>query len=72
MVETLSSSVGGAGSIPGRGVRELGSHMPCGQKKHKKTKKHTKAWNRSNVVAANSMKTLEMVHVQKKKLLKNK
>ena len=39
-------------------ARELGSHMPCGRK--------TKTWNRNNILT-NSIKTLKMVHIKKKK-----
>ena len=39
-------------------VRELGSHMPPGQK--------SKTLNRSNTVT-NSIETLKMVHIKKKK-----
>ena len=39
-------------------VRELRSHMPCGQK--------IKTYNRSNVVT-HSIKTLKMVHIKEEK-----
>ena len=44
--------------IPGQ---ELGSHVPCGQK--------SKTQNRSSIVA-NSIRTLKMFHIKKKKNLK--
>ena len=44
-------------------VREPRLHMPCGQ--------NTKIENRSNIVT-NSVKTLKMVHVKKKKIKKKK
>ena len=39
VVKTSPSNAGGAGSIPGQKLR---SHMPCGQKKRKKTQKTKK------------------------------
>ena len=57
MVRTLPSSAGGMGSIPGQGVK-----IPHGSG----PKKIQNINNRSNITT-NSIKTLEMVHIQKKK-----
>ena len=46
--------------IPGQ---ELGSHVPCGQK--------SKTQNRSSIVA-NSIRTLKMFHIKKKKKILKK
>ena len=61
MVETSPSNAGGMGSIPDQGGEiSHASQQPSPPKKIN---------NRSNI-ATNSMKTLKMVHVQKKPLKK--
>ena len=57
VVKTLHSNAGGVGSTPGQGAK---IHMPPGKK--------PKTWNRSNIVI-NSIKTVKMVHIKKKKKL---
>ena len=56
VVKTSPSNAGGAGSIPGRGAKIPHASRPKNQ-------------NRSNTVT-NSIKTLKMVHIKKKKILK--
>ena len=58
MVKALSSNAWGVGLIP---VEELRSQMPGDQKKTKTERK------RSSVVT-NSIKTLKMAHIKKKRL----
>ena len=53
VVKTSPSNTGGADSIPGRGAKIPHASRPRNQ-------------NRSNIVT-NSIKTLKMVHVKKKK-----
>ena len=60
MIKTLPSNAGGAGSIPGQGVR-----IP-----YASWWKNKKPENRNNIVT-NLVKTLKMVHI-KKAILKNK
>ena len=59
VVKTSPSDVEGASSIPGQGT---GSHMSCG--KNNNNKKPQNINSRSNI-AANSIKTLKMVHIKK-------
>ena len=56
VVKTLPSNPGGASSIPGQGVRIPHALQP----------KQNKAKNRGNIIM-NSIKTLKMVHIKKKK-----
>ena len=56
VVKTLPSNAGGVGSIPGQGAKNL-TCLVARKPKHK---------NRSNTVT-NSIKTLKMVHIKKKK-----
>ena len=61
MVKTSPSNAEGVGSIPGQGAK-----IP-----HASRPKTPKRENRSNIVT-NSKKTLKMVHIKKKKILKEK
>ena len=62
VVKTLPSNAGSVSSIPG-----LEAKIPYGSpKKKKKKKKHTHIKTRNNIVT-NSIKTLKMVHIKKKK-----
>ena len=56
VVKTLPSNPGGASSIPGQGVRIPLALQP----------EQNKAKNRGNIIT-NSIKTLKMVHIKKKK-----
>ena len=56
VVKTLPSNAGGVGSIPGQGAK-----IP-----HVSWSKNQSIKNRSNIVT-NSIKTLKMVHIKKKK-----
>jgi len=48
-------------------LRKLGSHMPCRQKKKTKNIK-----NLRNDIVTNSIKTLKIVHIKKKKTTERK
>ena len=61
MVKTFPSSVGGMGSVPGLEAKIPYASQP---------KNHNKS-NRSNIVTT-SIKTLKMIHIQKKVLNKVK
>ena len=58
VVKTLLPSAGGAGSIPGRGTKNPHAWRP-----------KAKTWN-GNSIVTNSIKTLKVVHIKKKKSLK--
>ena len=62
MVHTLPSNAGGEGSIPGWGTKVQSALEP--KRKHKTE-------NRSNTVT-NSIKTLKMVYIKRKKVFKTK
>ena len=62
VVKTLPSNAGSMSSIPG-----LEAKIPYGSQKNTQTKKtHTHIKTRNNIVT-NSIKTLKMVHIKKKK-----
>ena len=68
VVKTLHSNTGGVGSILGCWAKILQASGPENQKKKKKktTRKTNKPWNGRNIVT-NSIKTLKMVCIRKKK-----